>query len=266
MSKIKLGLQIYAVREDFEEAPAETLKRIAEIGYKGVEMNYFMFNQTAEFYAQALADAGLECYSVMIGEDHLQAAEEDPHVLEEIMQYCRTLGCEAIVIGAYNLKPIAEDPTYADKIIERTKAAAEKIRAAGFKVGFHNHDFDHLTKVDENKTFFEFLFENITDDFMLLMDTGNCMGGNADPIEIIKRFPGRTEIAHFKGFSSELRYLTPVWKAEIDSDELIRTLVEVGKAQKFSVEFGARGGYVPFERAEQSYVWLSNKLKEKGLL
>ena len=91
------------------------------------------------------------------------------------------------------------------------------------------------------------------------------MGGNADPIELIKKYPGRTEIAHFKGYSSELKYVTPVWKAEIDSDELIRTLVEDGKAQKFSIEFGARGDYVPFERAEQSYVWLCQKLKEKGL-
>ena len=266
MSKIKLGIQIHAVREDFAEAPAETLKRIAAIGYEGVELNYGTLTESAEFYAKALADAGLDCYSVMIGESNLQAVDVDEHALDEIIKYCKIIGCETIVIGMFNLKPIEEDPEYAYKIIERAKVTAKKIREAGFKTGFHNHDCDHLTKVSENQTFFEFLFENITEDFMLMMDTGNCMGGNADPIELVKKFPGRTEIAHFKGFSSELRYTTPIWKAEIDSDELIRTLVEVGKAEKFSVEFGARGGYVPFERAEQSFVWLRDKLKEQGLI
>ena len=56
----------------------------------------------------------------------------------------------------------------------------------------------------------------------------------------------------------------PVWEAEIDSDELIRTLIDDGGAKIFSIEFGKRGDYVPFERAEKSFEWLSAKLREKG--
>lgn len=262
MGKIKIGLQIHSVREDFDEQPAETLKKIAAMGYQGVELNLggILIKKGPHFFVKALADAGLECYSVMIGWGDMA-----PEKLEEVIDYCKILKCETIVIGMLDLKPLAENPDYQFQLLEDVKRVAARIREAGFKTGFHNHDCDHLTTVDGEKTFFEFLFENITEDFMLLMDTGNCMGGKADPIELVKKYPGRTEIAHFKGYSSELKYVTPVWKAEIDSDELIRTLVEEGKTEKFSIEFGARGGYVPLERAEQSYVWLRDKLAEKGL-
>ena len=118
---------------------------------------------------------------------------------------------------------------------------------------------------DGEKSIFDYIFENADDDYMMMVDTGNAMGGNADPIEMIKKYPGRTEYVHFKGYSSAKDYLTPIWEAEIDSDELIRTLIEDGDAKIFSVEFGKRGDYVPFERAEKSFEWLSAKLKEKGI-
>ena len=40
MSNIKVGIQTHAVREDFAEDPAKTLKRIADIGYQGIETTW----------------------------------------------------------------------------------------------------------------------------------------------------------------------------------------------------------------------------------
>ena len=99
-----------------------------------------------------------------------------------------------------------------------------------------------------------------------MIDTGNTQGGGADPIAYILKYPGRTQICHFKGYSPELKYLTPVWESSIDGDVLIDTLVTYGDAQILSVEFGARGDYIPMERAEKSYIWLSEKLRKKELL
>ncbi len=40
MSNIKIGLQTHSVREDFEADPVKALKRIADIGYQGIETTW----------------------------------------------------------------------------------------------------------------------------------------------------------------------------------------------------------------------------------
>ena len=264
MKKIKLGIQTHSVREDFAADPAATLLKIAEIGYSGIETTYGALQLTkypVDYHVEALKAANLECFSIMIGENDLKDEK-----LNEVIEVCKKLSCGTLVIGSVNLKPLAEDFDYRFKLIEMIKSAADKIRAAGLRAGFHNHDIDHLTTVDGKKEFLDFLFENITEDFMMMIDTGNTQGGGADPIEYIKKYPNRTQICHFKGYSPELKYTTPIWLSAIDGDELIDTLVSYGDAEILSVEFGARSVYIPMNRAKHSYNWLAEKLTKKGLM
>ena len=261
MEKIQIGLQLHSVREDFAENPEMTLQKVAEMGYQGVELVYSALTREAEYYTQLLNQTGLACYSVMMDWKELQ-----PGVLEEALEYCKKLPCDCVVIGSLHLGPLAEQPDYDQFLLNFVNTAAETIRAAGFKTGFHNHDKDHFNKVSDGRTFFEFLFDNIKEDFMLMIDTGNTMGGGADPIELVKRYSHRTEIAHFKGYSAENNYVTPVWEAEIDGEKLLDTLLYDGDAKVLSIEFGRRGDYIPFERAARSYTWLADQLKAKNLL
>ena len=99
-----------------------------------------------------------------------------------------------------------------------------------------------------------------------MIDTGNAMAGGADPIAQIKQFPGRSRIIHLKGFCDETRYLTPMWRSQIDTDALLNTLVKDGGAQVMSIEFGTAVDDTPFGWAEKSYVWMREKLQENGLL
>ncbi len=216
-----------------------------------------------EFYVKALKDAGIECFSIMIGWTTIENGE-----LDRVIEYCQKLGCEVLIIGGGVAQlPWAEHGSeYQQEVMDKMNAAVKKIQAAGLLTGFHNHDCDHTTTVDGSKTVFDFLMENTNDDYMMMIDTGNTQGGNADPIALIEKYPHRTQYVHFKGYSSDLGYLTPIWQAEIDSDKLIDTLISKGDTRVFSIEFGKRGEYIPFERAEKSYEWLSAKLKQKGLI
>ncbi|MBE7026834.1 MAG: sugar phosphate isomerase/epimerase [Ruminococcaceae bacterium] len=269
MSNIKVGIQTHCVREDFAEDPAKTLKRIADIGYEGIETTWGALKDakvedtSAEFYIQALKDANLKCFSIMISWNTIEDGE-----LDTVIDYCKKLGCEVLIIGGGVAQlPWAENGVeYQKEVLEKMDAAVKKIQAAGLLTGFHNHDCDHTTTVDGEKAVFDFLMENTDDDYMMMIDTGNTQGGGADPIALIEKYPHRTQYVHFKGYSSELGYLTPIWQAEIDSDKLIDTLINKGNTRVFSIEFGKRGEYIPFERAEKSYEWLSAKLKEKGLI
>ena len=154
MEKIQIGLQLHSVREDFAENPEMTLQKVAEMGYQGVELVYSALTREAEYYTQLLKQTGLACYSVMMDWKELQ-----PGVLEEALEYCKKLPCDCVVIGSLHLGPLAEQPDYDQFLLNFVKTAAETIRAAGFKTGFHNHDKDHFNKVSDGRTFFEFLFD-----------------------------------------------------------------------------------------------------------
>lgn len=258
MFDVKKSLQIHSVREAFEENPAEALKRVKAMGYEGVELNYPAMKKAgrpAALYAEALKDAGLKCFSFMISLEHVETDG-----LDYIIEYAKTLGTETMVIGAVNFRQLKEEPGYAQKALELIKMAAEAFEKAGFVTGYHNHDSDQYV-VDGEKTFLEYLMSNTPNSFVMMLDTGNMLAGGGDPIAMVKKFPGRSPIVHIKGYGQAEGYTTPVWDSEIDWKEMIKTAVELGGTKIMSIEFGKRGDYEPFDRAEKSFVWLSEQLQ-----
>ena len=63
---IKLGLQIWALREDFSERPRETLEEVKKMGYSGVELNLSRFNHSLDEYRDMLDSTGLLCYGLLV--------------------------------------------------------------------------------------------------------------------------------------------------------------------------------------------------------
>lgn len=258
MSNVKMGLQIHAVREGFAEDPLGTLKRVKAMGYEGVELNYFAMENTgntAKFYADALKEAGLKCFSFMASWNHIL-----PENLETTIQYAKDLGTKMMVIGSVNFERLQNEEGFAALALETIKNAAAAFENAGFVAGYHNHDSDQYL-IDGEKTFLEYLMENMPESFVMMLDTGNMLGGGGDPIATVKKFPGRSPVVHIKGYGQAKGYTTPVWEAEIDWKEMMKTAVEVGGVQVMSIEFGARGDYEPFDRAQKSYYWLEEQLK-----
>ena len=258
MSNVKMGLQIHAVREGFAEDPKGTLKRVKDMGYEGVELNYFAMENTgntAKFYADALEEVGLKCFSFMLAWKDIL-----PENLDASIQYAKELGTKMIVIGSVNFERLKNEEGFAELAVETIKNAAVAFENAGFVSGYHNHDSDQYV-VDGERTFLEYLMENTPNSFVMMLDTGNMLAGGGDPIATVKKFPHRSPVVHIKGYGKEKRYTTPVWEAEIDWAEMMKTAVETGDVQVMSIEFGARGDYEPFDRAEKSFHWLKEQLK-----
>ena len=68
-------------------------------------------------------------------------------------------------------------------------------------------------------------------------------------------------IQHVKGYSKEKGYLAYIGQDDFDWEETLRTAIKVGKSVVFDVEFGMRGDYDPFERAENGYKVVSKILE-----
>ena len=254
MNKLKLGLEAHSVREAFQAEPLETLKRVKEIGYTGVEIPSNLLKSRGEgreplpvsYYKEALAMAGLECYGILTS--WTDVSEEN---IATTISIGKELGAPLLAIGSVPIKYISTTDE-AMSAVYRMQEVNRIMRSEGFVTGYHNHESDH-THMIEGKSFFEHVFDNMPEEFIMFLDTGNAAAGGADPIELIKKYPNRSPYLHIKGYSAADGYLAYVGRDDIDWVKLIDVAVRLGAAKVFDIEFGKRGEYDPFERAKDSF-------------
>lgn len=260
MKTVKLGLQVYAVREAFAEDPANTLKEIKKMGYECVEFTDIQNDERGvQYFVDALKDAGLVCTSIIVGLNDVM-----PDKIEKSVEVYKALGAKTVVIGSVNFKSIKENHENTRIELARLCYAYNALKAKGFNVMYHGHDGD-VTNKYRGTAVYDYFFENTPDDFYMCIDTGNIWMGGGDPFALLEKFPGRQPLAHIKGAGKEKGYTTPVWEAELDFDKLLPMFVENGGTDTFIIEFGARSDYDPMERAKLSYDWLLEKAKKHGL-
>ena len=258
MKKIRLGLQIHAVREDFAENYQETFRRIAAMGYEGVELNFWTLKETPETYYEELKKNGLECLGCMFLAKHFPEEE-----LQKVIRACKALGASSTVISSLDVTRIKEDPGYPAEVVEQLKQVHQTLKTAGIQPGYHSHDIDSK-RLEEGCSFYEYVMDNTPQAFSMVIDTGNTMAGGDDPIALLKKFPGRTPVLHLKGYGQEKDYTTPLWESELDMEKLLTIALDECGTETIIVEFGKRGDYEPFDRAEKSLVWLKDILKKMG--
>lgn len=254
MAKYKLGIQAHSVREAFAEDPETTIKRLKKMGYTGLEipmgpitsMNEDLTGRNAHFYKNILDENDMECYGLLTSWENIQ-----PEHLRETIQYNKDIGSPFLVIGSVPemlVKTMEDVQDTINYMLEVQKI----INQEGIITGYHNHDTDFFNVI-EGKTYFEHVFDNTPEDFVMLLDTGNAKAGGFDAIELLKKYPSRSPFLHIKGYSAEKGYLAYIGQDDFDWEEVIDCALKVGQSTVFDIEFGQRGDYDPFERAENSF-------------
>ena len=84
MSKFKIGIQLYTLREEMEKDVEATLKAVAEMGYDCVEFAGY-FGKTAEEMKALLDCYGLEAISVHQGYDPFIGADAQAQASTKMM-------------------------------------------------------------------------------------------------------------------------------------------------------------------------------------
>lgn len=260
MEKIRLGLQIYSVQAAFSKEPADTLKRIADMGYEGVELNCGTLKKEPQFYLDALDAAGLECFSCMA-----DWAQLVPEALEGTLGMCKALRVKSLMIGMVDPTRLKEDPAYPREAVDYMNYLLERFEKEGISTGYHSHDIDSF-RVAQDKSFYEMVMENTPEHFSMVVDTGNTWAGGDDPVAYLKKYPGRSPILHLKGYGQETGYMTALWESDGDWKELLTTAMDQCNTRTMIIEFGKRGAYDPFDCAEKSLQWLKGQLQALGRL
>jgi sugar phosphate isomerase/epimerase len=73
---------------------------------------------------------------------------------------------------------------------------AAKVKSEGIWVGYHAHahDFDKFDGVSA----WDIFFGNTKAEVVMQLDTSNCRDGGADPVAVLKKYPGRARTIHLK--------------------------------------------------------------------
>jgi sugar phosphate isomerase/epimerase len=147
---IPLGFQTFPIRDLIAKDFAGTLKMMAGLGYKQVEMcspkGYEkigfgpLVNMKVADMRNIITDAGLSCPSCHFG------FGEFTDTLDERIEFAQQLGLSHMICSTFWLPKTATLSDY-QAAADKLNKAAEKIKKAGMQAGFHNHDFE-FAKLD----------------------------------------------------------------------------------------------------------------------
>lgn len=196
-SKYNWAVELYAVRHELEKDMAGTLRRIAAMGYKGVEFAGG-FVHTAQRVKAALDDAGLVCCGW-----HTPWNALDADRFFATVSYFKTIGNKYAIIPGLPAEMTASRAAWmatAEKFNERAAQLAEY----GIKLGYHNHDAE-LKLYEDGECPLTVLFDNTSENVLAQMDNGHVINGRGyDIMRLLKKYPGRFETVHAKPYSLEL--------------------------------------------------------------
>lgn len=125
---MKIGIQLYSLREFAKEKGAEaTLRLVSETGYDGIEFAGFYDKSPAEMKAL------VEKYKLTPVSAHMGAEE-----VEANLPYIEALGIRYVFIAWISTEDFA-DPKRYEEVLKQTAKAKALLDARGIVFGYHNH-------------------------------------------------------------------------------------------------------------------------------
>ena len=191
MPALKLGAQLYTLRQytQNENDFASTIKKVADIGYKYVQVSGIGGDIPASFIKKVTEDNGIK---VILTHSSLDKIKNET---EKVIEDHETFGCPGIGIGGYGGARSADG---FKQFAEDIAPAVAKIKAANKYFLYHNHkyEFEHFEK---GKTAIDIMLENSDKStFKLTFDTYWAQAGGIDPAKFIADYKDHIFATHLK--------------------------------------------------------------------
>ena len=196
-----LALGMYSIHKMAKENLLSSFAAMREIGYTGIEF----YGEPADFPAEevnrAVKEGGLELTSW-----HIEWRNLRPETFEETVAYLLRVNCPIAVVpclgGKWNVNHAQAEERRGiwDCYVDELNKLNSTLMKRGLRLGYHNHEHEFILQYD-NKTVFDILFENLDNNVIMEIDTGNCIEGGGDPAAVIKKYSYRDMLLHFKPYS-----------------------------------------------------------------
>lgn len=195
-----IGLQLWTVRNQMAEDTAGTLKAVADAGYEQVELMNVLDSSDI---IKAARDLGLKVRSAFINWESVGASgKEGVPKFEKIIEAAKAHDLEYLVFG-YIGRDARDTASKLHKIADATNEAAEKTKAAGMKLSYHNHSFE-FEAIDGDKTGFEIFMERFDEKLVNFeFDVFWAAIGGWDPVETMEKLGSRLGQIHLKDLKKD---------------------------------------------------------------
>lgn len=245
---MQLGAQMYTVREYTKNLDdfAETLKKIADIGYKTVQVSGTCAYE-GEWLNEQLKKNGLKCVLTHYSPDKM--IEDTKGTID----LHKSFDCHRIGIGYYDFAKKGFD-----EFKEKFLPVAESFKAEGCKLYYHNHF--HEFRRDGDKLLMDMICEIFPKDLMgITLDTYWVQKAGGDPAWWIEKLNGWLSCVHFKDMDFESK-MAVVGEGNMNFDRIIVACEKSGTEYAL-VEQDDCNGENPFDCLKRSY----NNLRSMGL-
>ena len=238
MSKPRLAVQLYSVRHDLAKDLQGTLQAVREIGYEGVE--FFGGYIRPDVLVKALKKAKLK----IVGW-HTPFANITPGLIEATIAYNKSIGNNSMVVPSLPAEYTANRAGWL-KAAEVFQAASKRLAEEKMYTGYHNHNTEF--KNVEGQLPWDIIAGATDKNFVLQMDTGNCMNGKGDPLALMRKYLGRGRTIHLKPYSRTKEYDTMIGGDDTDW-QAVKKLGEdpTGNTEWYIVEYESEKSYKPLE-------------------
>jgi len=186
---LPIGLILYTVRDDCAKDLDGTLSKVAQIGYKEVEVGAPFFGRGASEIRRILNGNGLTCPSAH------WAVAKTPSEWQKQVEYTGEIGLKYMI----STIPLSKPATLDDykRGAELLNRQGEQCRKAGIQLTYHNHHFEFKT-FDGVVAYDELLRRTDAKLVKMELDCFWVTFAGRDPVEYFKKYPGRFALLHIK--------------------------------------------------------------------
>ena len=214
-----LAVQLYTLRELTAKDFAGTLKEVRDAGYGAVEFAGCGGLGAGEL-KRMLSDLGLATAGSHVG---LDALESD---FSQTTDYYEQICCLNLVVSAPppGFERTADQWT---RLGRRLGEMAPRCAGRGFKLAYHNHDFEFETF--DGVTGHELLFRAAGPGLGAQVDTYWVQYAGGDPAALIRKLKGQVHSLHLKDMSAgPERHDVEVGEGTLDWEDILQAGVEAG--------------------------------------
>jgi sugar phosphate isomerase/epimerase len=248
-----IGLELYTVRGALNKDFEGTIARVAEVGYREVELAQF-FAHLPEFQlSPQRARQILDTHGLVAPASHIPYSALSAENLPKVLEASKILGHSYIVNPSID-RAVLKQPDGWKRAAETFNHAGEESKKSGITLGYHNH-VEEFKPLPDGKLPYDVLLEQTDPKLVVMeMDLGWAHEGGVDPIAYFEKYPGRFPLVHVKDFDAD-GTMTDVGKGVIDW-KAIFAKSDVAGIKHYFVEFDDPKD--PFESIQACYAYLKN--------
>ena len=183
---LPIALQLYSIKDETQKNFTLALRRVAKIGYSGVEFAGYGGLPSSELKA-LLHELGLKVCGSHV------SLEELTNNIDSVIEYNLEIGNPYIIcpFASYN------DKVDYEKMAETLNTIATKCSAKGIMFGYHNHG--HEFQKFDGEYGLDIIYKETNAKLVKAeIDTYWVKYAGVDPVEYIKKHAGRCDLIHIK--------------------------------------------------------------------